>query len=125
MSPGTHMEQIAELALVIRGEDGWPFDLEPPATLIHTTPTPSLTGNSWAMRRDIAEGAIRESLQVTVPEWTNEKDILILEDIFTDGLNLRKVARALINNGGANSVSQNSFARSVFSGGVSSAFSAI
>ncbi|MGH2498728.1 MAG: ComF family protein [Candidatus Limnocylindria bacterium] len=72
----------------------WPFELEP--VIIRTKSVPPLKElRSWKARKERAETVLRESLKVVAPEKVRRKDVLVYDDIFTDGFMLREVARAL------------------------------
>lgn len=92
----------------------WPFDLEEPAAIVKTKPTTPLAGKSWKQRKEIAEGELRGSLSIPRPGRTGGKNILVYDDVFTDGFTLREVARCLIEDGGARQVSGVVLARQVF-----------
>ena len=65
-------------------------------------------------RRTVAQGELRQALTVVEPSRTTGKRILVYDDVFTDGLTLNEVARALRMNGGANAVSGVSLCRQPF-----------
>lgn len=88
----------------------WPFDNLDSPVIIKTKETTSLTGQSWARRRELAENEIRSSLIVPAPGRVKGMSILVFDDVFTDGSTLREVARAL-QRAGANAVSQVVLAR--------------
>jgi len=73
----------------------WPFDIEGEPLIVKTGPTPRMVGNGYRDRRDIAEGPLRVTLRVTKPEDVSRKRVLVYDDVFTDGLTLNEVARAL------------------------------
>jgi len=86
-------------------EDGvWPFDIEDPPAIIKTAATERMMGKKWKERDAIARGPLRDSLVVPRPDRIAGRDILVYDDIFTDGHTLNEVARALIRQGGAKSV---------------------
>lgn len=72
---------------------GWPFDLGGEPIIMKTGPTPPMVGNSYQERRQIAEGPLRAALRVT--RDVRGKRVLVYDDVFTDGLTLNEVARAL------------------------------
>ena len=47
---------------------------------------------------------MRKALSISGPSVMKDQDILVYDDVFTDGFTLREVARALIENGGARRV---------------------
>lgn len=73
----------------------WPFDMGEEPLIVKTGPTPRMVGNGFRERRDIAEGPLRDALRVTRPEDVRGKVALVYDDVFTDGLTLNEVARAL------------------------------
>jgi predicted amidophosphoribosyltransferase len=73
----------------------WPFDIAGEPLIVKTGPTPRMVGNGYRDRRDIAEGPLRDALRVTRPEDVSGKRVLVYDDVFTDGLTLNEVARAL------------------------------
>jgi predicted amidophosphoribosyltransferase len=56
---------------------------------------------SLSERRHVASTVLRESLTVPDPSLVSNKNILVFDDVFTDGCTLREVARALLNAGAA------------------------
>lgn len=95
----------------------WPFDLQMPPAIVKTAATPGMVKQKgFKDRRAIAEGELRISLQVSDPNRTRGKAILVYDDVFTDGLTLREVARALRSVGGASSVSGITLCRQPFRG---------
>jgi len=73
----------------------WPFDIEGEPLIVKSGPTPRMVGNGYQDRRRIAEGPLRDALEITRPEDVRGKRVLIYDDVFTDGLTLNEVARAL------------------------------
>lgn len=93
----------------------WPFDTRDPSAIIQIAATVRFVDKkSWKARRELAEGEFAASLSVPRPVKTRNKRILVFDDIYTDGLRLREVARALIERGGASEVSEIVLARSKF-----------
>jgi predicted amidophosphoribosyltransferase len=85
------LEQAAEA-----GAGRWPFDLQSPAAIIKTKPTsPLRQAVRYQRRREIAEMEIRAALAVPDTIRIAGKKILIFDDVFTDGLTLNELARAL------------------------------
>jgi predicted amidophosphoribosyltransferase len=72
----------------------WPFDIGGEPLIVKTGPTPSMVGNPYRERRRIAEGPLRDALQVTRTRDVRGKGVLVYDDVFTDGLTLNEVARA-------------------------------
>jgi predicted amidophosphoribosyltransferase len=70
-----------------------PFDITGEALVVKTVPTPRMVGHTYRERRDIAEGPLRAALRVT--RDVRGKRVLVYDDVFTDGLTLNEVARAL------------------------------
>jgi len=77
----------------------WPFDDPNDPSIVKSAETPKMVGKGYKERRKVAEGELRASLQVQHPERIGGKSILVYDDVFTDGLTLREVARALIQAG--------------------------
>lgn len=98
-----HTRLLVRAAWAYDEENEWPFRFDEPL-IEKIRETPQLVGLSWRDRRDVAEGEIRNALRVPRPRLVEGKDLLVIDDVFTDGLNLREVARALILQGRANSV---------------------
>lgn len=98
-----HTGLVLERAAVEAAGD-WPFDLGNPKIIIQTAVTERFVGKNLRERREIAEGPLRNALQVPDPSHVWRKKILVYDDVFTDGLRLREVARAL-RNAGASDVS--------------------
>jgi predicted amidophosphoribosyltransferase len=91
----------------------WPILLRDPQLVTKSGATPSMTGLSYRQRKLNAEGAIRDSLRVNGE--VEGKRVLVFDDIFTDGLTLREVARALRSNG-AETVCGVTLARGAYQG---------
>jgi len=110
-----HTRLVLEKAhLESRGQ--YPFDVgyDKPA-IIKTAATPSMTkSRSWQERDEIAEGPLRDSLVVPDPRRTENKTILVYDDIFTDGHTLNEAARCLKHQGGAREVCGVTLARAHF-----------
>ena len=74
---------------------GWPFAVNPPV-IVKTTETPSMARvATYQERKANAEGPVRASLHVLDPTRVVGRSIVVVDDVFTDGLTLREVARAL------------------------------
>jgi predicted amidophosphoribosyltransferase len=110
-----HIRLILEEAADANG-DRWKFDLDSPPAVIKTGPTSPLSrAGSYKRRREIAETEIRQSLAVPDPAKVSTKRILVFDDVFTDGLTLQEVARALRREG-AKLVCGVSIARAIYKG---------
>lgn len=117
--PGARSWDHTALVLDMTEEEAEALPVRPyldPPVLIKTGPTTRLTGLSWKQRYDVAVGEIRSALRVPDPTLTAGKNVLVFDDVFTDGLNLNEVARALRLQGRANKVSGLTLARSTFRG---------
>jgi predicted amidophosphoribosyltransferase len=75
--------------------DEWPFDIEGEPIIVKTRSTPKMQGHSYQERRAISEEELRDSLQVTRKQSIRNQRVLVYDDVFTDGLTLNEVARAL------------------------------
>ncbi len=73
----------------------WPFDIAGEPLIVKTGPTPPMVGHGYQERRRIAEGPLRDALRVTRDQDVDGKRVLVYDDVFTDGLTLNEVARAL------------------------------
>jgi len=73
----------------------WPFDIQGEPLIVKTALTPTMVGHTYRQRRDIAEGPLRDALRVTRPQDVPGRCVLVYDDVFTDGLTLNEVARAL------------------------------
>jgi predicted amidophosphoribosyltransferase len=94
----------------------WPFYTDSPPVIRKTKSTPSMAGMKYKQRRENAEGSIREALEVTRPEVVDGKKVLVYDDVFTDGLTLREIARAL-GRSGAELVCGVTLVRATYRGG--------
>ena len=99
-----HIRGILEAADTEDWFDVWPFDLADPPAIVKTDDTPRMTGLTYKERRANAEGSLRDALSVPKPDRTMGKTIAVVDDVFTGGLTLREVARALRLQGGATEV---------------------
>lgn len=98
-----HTREVV-LAAADEAEGRWPFDTEDTPAIVKTRQTERLMGKSWQERRQTAETELRAALSVPNPARTRGKEILVFDDVFTDGFTLREVARSLIRSGGASRV---------------------
>lgn len=92
----------------------WPFDLAETPAVTKTADTPAMTGMKYQQRRANAEGAVRDSLMVPDQSRTKGRRIVVVDDVFTDGLTMREVARALRIQGSAAEVQGVTLARQPF-----------
>jgi predicted amidophosphoribosyltransferase len=82
--------------------DSWPFDLASPRAVVKTVPTVALMSvGSPASRRLWAACELRPALQVPQPSRVRGRQVLVLDDVFTDGCTLREVALVLRRAGAA------------------------
>ena len=95
----------------------WPFDLADPPAVIKTAEIEPMVGKSYQERRAHAEGALRGVLEVPDPARTRGRRIVVVDDVFTDGLTLREVARVLCQEGGASEVDGVSLTRQPYGRG--------
>lgn len=94
----------------------WPFDVFDDPTMIKTAATPPMVGKGFKERRKVAEGELRASLKVVHPDRVAGKSVLVYDDVFTDGLTLREVARSLILAGRARGVCGVTLCRQAYRG---------
>jgi predicted amidophosphoribosyltransferase len=95
-------------------DDGtWPFETGVVQKSAATTP---FRGRSWKRRFEIAEHELRPALTMSNPEQVRDKRILVYDDVYTEGLTLREVARSL-RDAGATEVSEIVLARQPYGGG--------
>jgi predicted amidophosphoribosyltransferase len=107
-----HISRIVERAMI--EDDGtWPFRLD---VVTKTAPTPPFRGRTWQQRHDIAVGQLRSALAVRDPEIVRGRRVLVFDDVYTEGLTLREVARVL-RLAGAIEVSEVVLARQPYGGG--------
>jgi predicted amidophosphoribosyltransferase len=98
-----HTRGVIVQAMQERGGDDWPFDISVPGLIVKTRATPSMVeAGGWSARRAVAEGPLREALEIPDPNRVREKAILVYDDVFTDGFTLREVARCLRRAGARN-----------------------
>jgi predicted amidophosphoribosyltransferase len=89
------------LAAADEAEGRWPFEWQNPPAIVKSVATTPFVGRNWQQRREIAEGELRNSLSIPNPAFTEGREILVYDDVFTDGFTLREVARCLKEEGGA------------------------
>lgn len=90
--PFDHVGQIVEAA-EIEEPIAWPFAY---GLIVKTAATDTMVGNTWKQRRAVAEGALRQALQIPDPAAVAGKRVLVIDDVFTEGFTMREVARAFI-----------------------------
>jgi predicted amidophosphoribosyltransferase len=106
-----HIGHIIERAMI--EDDGtWPFEL---GVIEKTGPTARFRGQTWRRRLDIANQELAPALRVARPDVVDGKKILVLDDVYTEGLTIRTVARTL-KAAGAREVSEIVLARQPFGG---------
>lgn len=99
-----HVRRILEVAADHDWLGAWPIDVSDPPAIIRTAAAQPLVGQTYRERRNHAEVVIRPLLRVADPSRTAGKRIAVVDDVFTDGLTLREVARALRLQGAAREV---------------------
>lgn len=97
-------------AAALEAPGDWPFDMDEPAAVTLTGPTPRFKLLSLSERKAAAWGPYRRALSVPEPTRVHGEDVLVYDDVFTNGLVLNEVARAL-RRAGASSVSGVSLVR--------------
>lgn len=97
-----------------REDDGrWPFEA---GVVEKTKATTPFRGRTWKQRYAIATQELRPALAVPDPRLVSGKRILVYDDVYTEGLTLREVARSL-REAGAIEVSEIVLARQRYGGG--------
>lgn len=107
-----HTRRIIEAA-EIEEPLRWPFAYD---VIVKQAATERLVGKRWAERKVIAEGPLREALDVPDPSLVAGQRVLVFDDVFTEGFTIREVARAL-SLSGADEVSEVVLAREPWKGG--------
>jgi len=92
---------------------GWLYGFCLDPVIIKSAPTKRMVGHSWRERKQIAETELRFSLQVVDPDAVEEKNIIVYDDVFTEGFTINEVARAL-KQSGASSVSGLTLVRGLY-----------
>jgi predicted amidophosphoribosyltransferase len=95
-----------DLMLQVAESEGptWPFHVVEPKVVIKTAETEQMVGKKYQERKAHAQSSLRAALSVPDPSLTKGKRIVVIDDVFTDGLTLNEVARALRFQGGAERV---------------------
>jgi predicted amidophosphoribosyltransferase len=75
-----------------RIDDSWPFETE---VIQKVRPTGRFLGLGVEERRVIAEGELRNALQVPNPHRVQSKRVLVIDDAYSEGFSLREMALAL------------------------------
>ncbi len=107
-----HTGLVIERAALEDEDDAWPFST---TVLVKTAATTPFRGTTWKRRHAIAKGEIRSALAVAEEDRVRHKRILVYDDVYTEGLTLREVARAL-GAAGAAEVSELVLARQPYAG---------
>jgi predicted amidophosphoribosyltransferase len=66
-----------------------------PGLLAKRRETPAMTGLGWPDRQRVATGPLRTALAVNDPSAVAGRQILVVDDVLTEGGTMREVARAL------------------------------
>lgn len=66
-----------------------------PGLLTKRSETPAMTGLPWPERQRVATGPLRTALAVTDPAAVAGRQILVVDDVLTEGGTMREVARVL------------------------------
>ena len=105
--PFDHTAMVVEQAQKEDESDAWPFAI---GVVRKTTATTPFRGRTWPQRHTIATSQLRQALTVPNPALVKDQRVLVFDDVFTEGLTLLEVARAL-RVAGATEVSQIVLAR--------------
>ncbi|MGA2759790.1 MAG: hypothetical protein ABSF08_05670 [Candidatus Cybelea sp.] len=103
---GFIIETAAQLDAV-----GWPFDIATPPAIVKIKQTASMKGKTWPQREQIAVDELRSAFSITDVERTRGRRIIVFDDLYTTGHTLNEVARCLMLDGEARSVTGVSLAR--------------
>jgi predicted amidophosphoribosyltransferase len=104
-----HTGEVISAAAVEAG-GRYPLDAGGVRAVVQTAPTRTFKELGWKERKVEAEGPLRRALSVPDPGRVAGKNILVYDDVFTEGFKIREVARALLK-AGATSVSEVVLAR--------------
>lgn len=100
--PFDHTRLVIERAAAeMTPGSGWPFDLAEEPAIVKTAATTPMVTKGFKQRRTIAETELRAALSVPDLGRTAGKNVLVYDDVFTDGLTLNEVALALRQQGEA------------------------
>jgi predicted amidophosphoribosyltransferase len=80
-------------------ERGFPFVIDDPIILKTEATKRLVECSGWAERWQVCETAVRRALRVPDPRRLAGKQVLVYDDVFTDGLNLNVVASVLRQHG--------------------------
>jgi len=105
-----HIGLILDIANKM-AEGRWPFDGSPRVLKKTAYTTPMHTKRSWKDRWKVAENEVYPAIELVDPSRVKGKQVLIFEDVFTDGLTINQIARTLIEEGDAHSVASVTLAR--------------
>jgi predicted amidophosphoribosyltransferase len=95
-----HTERVTEAAATedVLGE--WPLDVEETRALVKTKPT-TKSAASGAVAKRAAAIELRDALHIPDPTRTQDRRILVYDDVCTTGSQLDTIAGYLIDEGGA------------------------
>jgi predicted amidophosphoribosyltransferase len=99
-----HTREVLTEARELDEGGHWPFDVEDPPAIEKIAATDRMMGKTWRERFELARGPLRDALRVSDPARTHGKQILVYDDVFTDGHTLNEVACCLHRHGGATRV---------------------
>ena len=102
-------------ALPARLGPGWSVE---PGLVVKGAETPGMTGAGWGRRQVIGRGPLRRSLHVPDRARVEGAQVLVVDDVFTEGSTLHEVARRL-RRAGASDVAGLVLARPAWEGGSS------
>jgi predicted amidophosphoribosyltransferase len=106
-----HTAEVIEWAQV-EDVNEWPFAT---GVIEKVRSTTAFRGRTWQQRREIAETELRQALVVPKPKIVAGNRVLVYDDVYTEGLTLREVARA-VRAAGAVEVSEVVLARQPYGG---------
>ena len=90
--PFDHTAAVIARAMIEDELGAWPFALD---IIQKIRATPPFRGRSWPQRYQIASGPLREALLVSDPARVAGQRVLVFDDVYTEGLTILEVARAL------------------------------
>lgn len=102
VGPGSRRswDPVGRLLLTLAGRLGPGWDVAP-GLVVKTAETPGMAGRGWGQRQRIARGLLRPALKVPDPAAVRCAQVLVLDDVMTEGSTLREVALALRSAGAA------------------------